>query len=115
MQTQIAIIDYGMGNIKKKKNALNALEFPNVITRDPAVIEKANALILPGVGAFGAAMKNLNDYSLVGPILSHIEQDKPFLGICLGLQLLFESSEEAPGVSGLNVFPERILKFKLDN
>jgi len=109
--SQIAIIDYGMGNIGNVKNALDFLGFPNLITRDVVELEKSEGIILPGVGAFGAAMKNLEDYHLIAPILRHIENKKPFLGICLGLQLLFEKSEESPDVHGLGLLPGTVLKF----
>lgn len=100
----IAIIDYGMGNLRSVEKALHAVGAEAVITSDAEVIRRADKVILPGVGAFGDCMKNLEDRGLVPIIHETIEAGKPFLGICLGLQLLFESSEESPGVKGLGIF-----------
>ncbi|MBR5712070.1 MAG: imidazole glycerol phosphate synthase subunit HisH [Lachnospiraceae bacterium] len=105
----IAIIDYDAGNIRSVENALNLLGLPNVVTDDPAEIRKADRVILPGVGAFGDAMKKLEDRGLC-EVIREAAATKPFLGICLGLQLLFERSEEAPGVSGLSILPGEIVR-----
>jgi len=105
-----AIIDYDAGNLKSVEKALVSLGQECVITRDRKEILQADRLILPGVGAFGDAMEKLNQYDLVEPIQSFVKTGKPFLGICLGLQLMFESSEETPGVEGLNLLPGRILR-----
>ena len=94
----IAIIDYDAGNIKSVEKALQYLGEEAVITRDAGEILMADKVILPGVGAFGDAMEKLNRYGLVPVIHEVVEKGIPFLGICLGLQLMFESSEEAPGV-----------------
>ena len=107
----IAIIDYDAGNIKSVEKALNYLGAQAVITRDPEIIKNADKVILPGVGAFGDAMDKLNKYGLVSVIKEVVKAKKPFLGICLGLQLLFESSEEAPGVSGLGILKGKIVRF----
>ena len=97
----IAIIDYDAGNIKSVEKAFQKLGADVVITKDPDVILNAEKVILPGVGAFGDAMANLNKYNLVPIIEGVVKKGTPFLGICLGLQLLFERSDETPGVEGL--------------
>ena len=111
----IAVIDYDAGNIKSVEKALNYLGQEAVITRDHATISKADKVILPGVGAFGDAMQKLTDYGLVPIIHEIVEKGTPFLGICLGLQLLFEDSEEAPGVKGLGILPGHIKKIPDSN
>ncbi len=104
----IAIIDYDAGNIKSVEKALLHLGEKAVATRDADTILGADGVILPGVGAFGDAMGKLHAYGLVDVIHRCVESGKPFLGICLGLQLLFDSSEESPGVEGLHVLEGRI-------
>ena len=99
----IAIIDYDAGNLKSVEKALAAVGQESVITRDFQTILSADKVILPGVGSFGAAMENLEKYGLVELIHEIVEKNTPFLGICLGLQLLFEESEESPGVKGLGI------------
>ena len=106
----IAIIDYDAGNIKSVEKALKTLGREVVVTRDPEVILSADKVILPGVGAFGDAMGKLHDYGLVDVIHKVVEKNIPFLGICLGLQLMFESSEETPGVEGLGILKGKIVK-----
>ena len=106
----IAIIDYDAGNIRSVQKALAHLGEEAVITRERDVILSADKVILPGVGAFGDAMHNLQKYGLDTVIHEAVEQKKPFLGICLGLQLLFDRSEESPGVNGLGVLPGEILR-----
>lgn len=106
----IAIIDYDAGNIKSVEKALLLLGEEVKITRDAREILAADGIILPGVGAFGDAMEKLHAYGLVEVIKEAVDRRIPFLGICLGLQLLFESSEEAPGVEGLGVLPGKILR-----
>ena len=106
----IAIIDYDAGNIKSVEKALKTLGQDVVITRDPEAILSADKVILPGVGAFGDAMGKLHDYGLVDVIHQVVEKKTPFLGICLGLQLMFESSEETPGVEGLSILKGKIVK-----
>ncbi|MGX8686613.1 MAG: glutamine amidotransferase-related protein, partial [bacterium] len=93
----IALIDYEAGNIKSVQNALKFLGQETVLTRDRDRIWKADKVILPGVGAFGDAMDRIRDYDLEDVIHSVTDRGTPFLGICLGLQLLFEESEESPG------------------
>ncbi len=106
----IAIIDYDAGNIKSVEKALNFLGEKAVITRDREEILKSDKVILPGVGAFGDAMEKLHQYGLVDTIHEVVEKKIPFLGICLGLQLMFESSDEAPGVKGLGLLPGKIVR-----
>lgn len=106
----IAIIDYDAGNIKSVEKALVHLGERPVITRDKEEILKADKVILPGVGAFGDAMAKLREYGLEEVIHEVIEKNTPFLGICLGLQVLFESSDEAPGVKGLGVLKGKICR-----
>ena len=106
----IAIIDYDAGNIKSVEKAIKTLGQDVVITRDAETILNADRVILPGVGAFGDAMGKLHDYNLVEVIHQVVEKKIPFLGICLGLQLMFESSEETPGVEGLGLLKGKIVK-----
>lgn len=106
----IGIIDYDAGNIKSVEKALHYLGEETVVTRDPQLLLKADKVILPGVGSFGDAMKNLHTYGLVPVINEIVEKETPFLGICLGLQLLFEGSEETPGVKGLGILKGKILR-----
>ena len=106
----IAIIDYDAGNIKSVEKALLSMGETPVLTRDPEVILQADHIILPGVGSFGDAMENLNKFGLIDVIHEAINRKIPFLGICLGLQLLFESSEETPGVAGLGILKGKIVR-----
>lgn len=107
----IAIIDYDAGNIRNVENALHALSEEAVVTREPEVILQSERCILPGVGAFGDAMEKLRRYGLVPVLRQYAESGKPFLGICLGLQLLFASSEESAGVPGLGLLPGTVRRF----
>ena len=106
----IAVIDYDAGNLKSVEKALIFLGETPVITRDREELLAADKVILPGVGAFGDAMDRLHQYGLVDGIKEVVKKGTPFLGICLGLQLMFESSEESPGVEGLGLLPGKILK-----
>ena len=101
----IAIIDYDAGNIKSVEKAVQFLGEEAVVTRDRQTILTADHVILPGVGSFGDAMEKIRSYGLEEVIHEVVEQGTPFLGICLGLQLLFASSEETPGVKGLDILP----------
>ena len=107
---KIAIIDYGMGNLHSAAKALEKVGAQVVVTRDPAEVLRADKVVLPGVGAFGDCMKNLNERQLAPVIHEVIAAGKPFLGICVGLQLLFEGSEEDPGVEGLGIFKGLVRK-----
>ena len=106
----IAIIDYDAGNIKSVEKALKLLKQEVVITRDRDTILEADKVILPGVGAFGDAMGKLREYGLEEVIREVTRRGTPFLGICLGLQLLFERSEESPGVKGLGILKGEIVR-----
>ena len=106
----IAIIDYDAGNIKSVEKAFMALGQDVVVTRDKETILNAEGVVLPGVGAFGDAMEKLIAYDLVDTIHKVVEKNTPFLGICLGLQLMFESSEESPGVEGLSLLKGKIVR-----
>lgn len=106
----VAIIDYDAGNIRSVEKAVISLGYEAVLTRDADSILAADHVILPGVGAFGDAMDKLSAYGLVDVIRIVAERGIPFLGICLGLQLMFESSEEAPGVEGLGLLKGNILR-----
>jgi imidazole glycerol-phosphate synthase subunit HisH len=97
------IVDYGSGNQRSVQKAFEHVGVPAVVGSDPRAMRDAVALVLPGVGAFGAAMAQLEDKGLAEPLIERIEAGVPFLGVCLGLQLLFESSEEDPGVRGLGI------------
>ena len=106
----IAIIDYDAGNIKSVEKAMLLLGQEVKITRDKEEILGADKVILPGVGAFGDAMRKLHQYGLVDVIKEVVKKGTPFIGICLGLQLLFESSDETPGVEGLGILKGKILR-----
>ena len=106
----IAIIDYDAGNLRSVENALLFLGETPVITRDRNNLLKADKIILPGVGSFGDAMGRLQQYGLADIIRESAKKGTPFLGICLGLQLLFNSSQESPGVAGLGLLQGQILK-----
>lgn len=106
----VAIIDYDAGNLKSVQKALEYLGAEVCVTRDREVLLKSDHIILPGVGAFGQAMDNLQRYGLVDTIKEVVKKGIPFLGICLGMQLLFESSEESEGVQGLSLLPGKIIK-----
>jgi len=106
----IAMIDYDAGNIKSVEKALQKLGADVVITKDPQVILNADKVILPGVGSFGDAMNNLKKYGLDEVIHQVVENGTPFLGICLGLQLLFERSNESPEAVGLGILKGEILR-----
>ena len=110
----IAIIDYDAGNIKSVEKAIQFLGEEAVITRDPEKILSAEGVILPGVGSFGDAMARIRSYELEAVIHKVVERKIPFLGICLGLQLMFEKSDETPGVQGLALLPGEIVRIPDD-
>ncbi len=106
----IAIIDYGMGNLYSVKNAFIKLGAEVVVTSSPDVIAAADKVVLPGVGAFGDCMENLKAHHMIDAIHEVVAKGTPFLSICLGLQVLFEGSEEEPDVKGLGIFPGMVRK-----
>lgn len=106
----IAILDYGMGNLGSVRNALHYLDLACEITNDIKTTESADGLVLPGVGAFADSMANLREAKLLEPLREWIAADRPFLGICLGLQLLFEDSDEGGPTEGLGIFPGRVTR-----
>jgi glutamine amidotransferase len=107
----IGVIDYGMGNLGSVTNALAFLGAPARVLREPEEMAACQALILPGVGAFGDCLSNLRQRGYVEPLQAWIAADRPLLGICLGLQVLCESSEESPGVDGFGLVPSPVVKF----
>ncbi len=108
----IAVIDYGMGNLRSVEKALKVAGGKAKVTSDPVYIKKADKIVFPGVGAFGEAMAELKRLKLEAPIKDAVARGKIFLGLCLGLQLLFEKSEEAPGVKGLSILKGKVKRFK---
>ncbi|MEL0080864.1 MAG: imidazole glycerol phosphate synthase subunit HisH [bacterium] len=110
----ISIIDYGLGNLKSVHKALNSLGFTSKITSSIKDINNCNGIIFPGVGSFGDCMKELDKRDLINSLKKSIISGKPFMGICLGLQILFERSEESPNVEGLSILKGEISKIKFD-
>lgn len=109
----LTIVDYGSGNLRSVQKAFEKLGTPAAITGDPNVVAAADRLILPGVGAFGDAMRELSTRGLVDPIVEHIKADRPFLGICMGLQLLFDTGLEGGRHAGLGILPGEVVRFDL--
>lgn len=107
----IAIVDYGMGNLRSAQKGLEKAGCETLITDDPVCIAEADAVVLPGVGAFKDCYEGLKSRRLVDPVKSAAASGRPFLGICVGLQLLFESSEEGDAREGLGIFPGRVVRF----
>ncbi len=108
----ITVVDYGMGNLRNVRRALEHIGSEVLVTPDPDAIRRATTLILPGVGAFGEAVTRIDGLGLRGPIMDHAGAGKPMLGICLGMQLLFQESEESPGAQGLGLIPGSIIRFR---
>ena len=108
----VAIIDYEMGNLRSVQKAFEAIGCSATVTRSPQVIDDASHVVLPGVGAFGDCMRNLERFGLVSSVRKTIEKGKPFLGICLGLQLLFTESEEFGAHHGLDILSGRVVRFR---
>lgn len=108
------IVDYGAGNIRSVQNTLDELGAPYAVTNKPEIVRTATKIILPGVGHFGQMMQAIDRLSLRGSLLERIQAGVPFLGICIGLQCLFELSEEAPEAKGLAIFPGSIRRFMGD-
>ena len=115
LMSKIAIIDYGMGNLRSVQKGLERVGCVAQVTRDPHEIASAQGVVLPGVGAFNACMENLRRFDLVGPIQEVVRQRRPFLGICLGFQLLFSESEEFGPQRGLDLFPGKVVGFHPEN
>lgn len=107
----IAIIDYGMGNLRSVQKGFERVGYEAVVTADPKMVQEADRIVLPGVGAFPDCMRNLEQGGFVEPLLKVLQDGRPFLGICLGLQLLFTESEEFGIHKGLNVIPGRVVRF----
>ncbi len=107
----IAVVDYDAGNVKSVEKAIEKLGAKHILTSDPAEIAKADAVILPGVGNFGDCVSKLKERGLDVALKEYAASGKPFLGICVGLQLLFDESEESPGVKGLGILPGKIKRF----
>jgi glutamine amidotransferase len=107
----IAIVDYGIGNLRSVEKALQRVGATAMVTADPAVLDAAQGVVLPGVGAFGDGMAQLRARQLVDPVMRQVERRKPLLGICLGMQLLFEESDEMGLHRGLGLLPGRVVRF----
>lgn len=112
MKKNICLIDYGAGNLHSVYKAFKFVGADIEITKDPKIIEQSQAVVFPGVGAFGSVMKSIKENNLEEITRSSAKSKKPFLGICLGLQVLFDESEENPNVSGLKVFRGKVIRFK---
>src|ERR1700712_1647424 len=108
----IAIFDYGAGNLRSVQNTLDEIGVEYELVRDAAGLERAPKIILPGVGHFGQMLRALDEMDVRSTFVNRIRAGVPFLGICLGLQGLFESSEEAPEQAGLGIFPGRVKRFQ---
>ena len=111
MEDRITIVDYGAGNLRSVVNALARLGYQSEVTSDPEKVLAAHTLILPGVGAAGDTVASLNRLRLTGPLCEHIRTGKPFLGICIGLQILLTGTEEGGWNQCLNIFPGRVRRF----
>ena len=114
MAPKIVIIDYGMGNLRNVQKGFEWIGFEASVTRNKKEIERASAIVLPGVGAFKDCMDNLEKFGLIEPLLRSIQKGKPYLGICLGLQILFSESEEFGFQKGLDLIKGKVVKFKPD-
>ena len=108
----VTIVDYGSGNLRSVQKAFERLGSEARITDDPEVVSRAARIVLPGVGAFGDAMRALHDRGLVEPLVAHLQADRPFFGICMGLQLLFETGLEGGRHAGLGVLPGEVVRFE---
>ncbi|MDQ7787715.1 MAG: imidazole glycerol phosphate synthase subunit HisH [Thermodesulfovibrionales bacterium] len=110
----IAIVDYGMGNLRSVEKGFQKVGVDAQVVSDAKSIENARAVVLPGVGAFRDCMRNLDALSLIEPIAKSIASGKPYLGICLGLQILFTESEEFGNFKGLDILPGKVVRFRID-
>lgn len=108
---KIAICDYGIGNLRSAEKAFQHLGFDAALTQDPAELARAEKVVLPGVGNFGECMVNLAKHGFVEPVRAVVKSGKPLLGICVGMQMMFEDSEECPGIKGLGLLSGSVLKF----
>jgi len=113
MSELISIVDYGMGNLHSVQKALQAVGNETQLVSTPAEVEAADKLVLPGVGAFGDAIKGLNARDLIKPLRSYAASGRPLFGICLGMQILFEESEEDPGIEGLGILQGSVRRFQV--
>jgi len=111
MSEPLVIVDYGVGNLRSAQKAFEHLGQPALVTSDPDRIAAAPAVVLPGQGAFGTCMENLTRAGLVEPVVAAARSGRPFLGICVGMQILFDESEESPGVRGLGIFAGKVVRF----
>ena len=110
----IVVVDYGAGNIRSVTKALEYQGADVIVSSDPKKLEKADKIVLPGVGAFGQAMERLKAFGIANALKKALESNKPFLGICLGFQLLFERSDESPDIPGLSIFSGKVERFPND-
>jgi imidazole glycerol-phosphate synthase subunit HisH len=110
----ITVVDYGMGNLRNVRRAFEELGVQVQVTSDPGKVREAERLILPGVGAFGEAVRRIDALMLRKPVIRHVKQGKPLLGVCLGMQLLFARSEESPGMQGLGILEGEVVRFAGD-
>jgi imidazole glycerol-phosphate synthase subunit HisH len=108
----IAICDYGIGNLRSAEKAFQHIGLDAHLTSDPAMLDKAKKIVLPGVGAFGECVVNLQAKGFVEPLLRNVKAGKPLMGICVGMQMLFEASEESPEINGLGLLKGRVVRFK---
>ncbi|MDP8937762.1 MAG: imidazole glycerol phosphate synthase subunit HisH, partial [Actinomycetota bacterium] len=110
----IAVLDYGIGNLRSAQKALERVGADAVLTADPATVAGADAVVLPGVGAFGRCMEALRSAALEEPAREAVDAGKPFLGICVGMQMLYDGSEEDPDVKGMGVLPGQVRRLPPD-
>jgi len=115
MKPRIVIIDYGMGNLRNIQKGFEWVGFEATLTRSKREIDRASAIVLPGVGAFKDCMKNLERYGLIDPLIRSIKKGKPYMGICLGLQILFTESEEFGSCPGLDLIKGKVVRFVPDH
>mmetsp|Transcript_9063 Transcript_9063/g.12466 ORF Transcript_9063/g.12466 Transcript_9063/m.12466 type:complete len:142 (-) Transcript_9063:90-515(-) len=109
----VHLLDYGAGNVRSVRNALGKLGCDIIDVRTPEDLSKAKMLVFPGVGAFGSAMERLQSMKMTEALVDYVKKGRPFFGVCLGMQLLFESSDESKGVKGLGIIPGNVSKFEV--